>query len=119
MILRSTDTAPESPHLVWLALRLGTARIWRFQNGYARHAYANGRHGIERVTWCLRDVEDIQSYNRGELHARVWRMKLDSIGVTCARIRAKATSVKSFLRVRAKFFFANVQSLCQTPCPPW
>ena len=73
MILRSTDTAPEiTPisgmawHYVWELLEF---RV--FKNGYACHAYANGRHGgIERVTWCLRDVEDAFGYNRGELHAR-------------------------------------------------
>ena len=54
MILRSTDTAPEiTPisgmawHYVWELLEFGV-----FKNGYACHAYANGRHGgIERVTW--------------------------------------------------------------------
>ena len=79
MILRSTDKAPEiTPisgmawHYVWELLEFGV-----FKNGYACHAYANGCHGgIERVTWCLRDVEDAFGYNRGELHARVWRMKL-------------------------------------------
>ena len=53
MILRSTDTAPEiTPisgmawHYVWELLEFGV-----FKNGYACHAYANGRHGgIERVT---------------------------------------------------------------------
>tara|TARA_B100000424_G_scaffold184016_1_gene142656 strand:- start:510 stop:1016 length:507 start_codon:yes stop_codon:yes gene_type:complete len=79
IILRSTDTAPEiTPidgmawHYVWELLEFGT-----FKNGYACHAYSNGRHGgYERVMWCLRDVEDAFGYGRGELHARVWRMKL-------------------------------------------
>ena len=79
MILRSYDKAPEiTPisgmawHYVWELLEFGV-----FKNGYACHAYANGCHGgIERVTWCLRDVEDAFGYNRGELHARVWRMQL-------------------------------------------
>ena len=71
IILRSTDTAPEiTPidgmawHYVWELLEFGT-----FKNGYACHAYSNGRHGgYERVMWCLRDVEDAFGYGRGELH---------------------------------------------------
>ena len=79
MIIRSTDSIPEiTPisgmawHYVWELLEFGV-----FKNGYARHAYKNGKHGgIERVRWCLQDCEDAFGYNRGELHARIWRMRL-------------------------------------------
>lgn len=78
---RSTDSAPlvdpceqagMAWHYVWELLEFGT-----FKNGYAKHRYADGTHGgIARVLWCLRDVEDAFGFERGSLHARVWRMKL-------------------------------------------
>jgi len=80
MIIRSTDSVPTiTPisgmawHYVWELLEFGV-----FKNGYASHAYSTGKHGgIERVRRCLADTETAFGYGHGELHARIWRMRLD------------------------------------------
>ena len=126
MILRSTDKGPKiTPidgmawHYVWELLEFGV-----FKNGYACHAYANGRHGgIERVTWCLGDVEQAFGYNRGELHARIWRMKLgDNEEILAAEqfVHAHAKDEKAMLHDarwlevggKSEFYFCSAKTAC-------
>ena len=79
MIIKSTDkTKTIEPiegvafHYVWQLVEFDIIK-----NGFARHTYKGDLHGgIERVRWCLSDVEKAFDVPRGTLTAKVLAMRL-------------------------------------------
>ena len=80
MIIKSTDkTKKIEPiegvafHYVWQLVEFDIIK-----NGFARHTYKGDLHGgIERVRWCLSDVEKAFDVPRGTLPRKSWRCACD------------------------------------------